>query len=266
MSLKLKSTASFFVRSGLSLIRKNRYVRLSPNYTGKIYFFDKKLRSFFYVLSRNKIDSLTADQIYTNADYDLRFMIRYQELMEKFLKAESVGQKNLIIDCGANIGLSARYFAEEFPGALVVAIEPDASNFKMAVRNCEHLSNVVIKNCAIGSKKGFVKIANQDADSNAFTTIRENSDQGIEIVTVPEILSDYDGHQLFLAKIDIEGFESDLFQQETDWVKSAAIIIIELHDWLFPRRGTSINFLRVISEEDRDFIFKGENIFSIRNL
>lgn len=40
-------------------------------------------------------------------------------------------------------------------------------------------------------------------------------------------------------------------------------MIIELHDWLFPRSGSSANFLRVIAAMDRDFLIGGENIFSI---
>ncbi|MBH5294795.1 FkbM family methyltransferase [Salmonella enterica] len=43
------------------------------------------------------------------------------------------------------------------------------------------------------------------------------------------------------------------------------VCIIELHDWLYPGEGTSGPFLRLCGQRDRDFIYRGENIFSVSN-
>ena len=91
---------------------------------------------------------------------------------------------------------------------------------------------------------------------------------GVQGVTVPEILARYPksgGYLPFIVKIDIEGFESDLFAENTAWVDEFPILIIEMHDWLFPGQGTSSNFLKAIAGLDRDFVYLGENVFSIRN-
>ena len=69
----------------------------------------------------------------------------------------------------------------------------------------------------------------------------------------------------FIVKIDIEGGEDNLFSMNTNWVEEIPMVIIELHDWLLPKQKTSMNFLKTISELDRDFNIKGENIFSIKN-
>jgi hypothetical protein len=69
----------------------------------------------------------------------------------------------------------------------------------------------------------------------------------------------------FMVKIDIEGGEQDLFESNTDWVEHTAIVVVELHDWLFPRQRTSLPFLRCVSALDRDFVYRGENVFSINN-
>ena len=69
----------------------------------------------------------------------------------------------------------------------------------------------------------------------------------------------------FIVKIDIEGGEENLFSMNTDWIKKIPMVIIELHDWLLPKQRTSTNFLKTVSELDRDFNIKGENIFSIKN-
>jgi hypothetical protein len=71
--------------------------------------------------------------------------------------------------------------------------------------------------------------------------------------------------ELFLVKIDIEGGENRLFECDDEWVERAMVIIIELHDWLMPGTANSRNCLKALSRYNRDFLFIGENVFSIRN-
>jgi len=73
------------------------------------------------------------------------------------------------------------------------------------------------------------------------------------------------GSAPFIAKIDIEGGEADLFTPPTDWVDQFPLMIVELHDWLMPGQGTSRTFLQCVAGRDRDFVHIGENVFSIRN-
>jgi hypothetical protein len=84
--------------------------------------------------------------------------------------------------------------------------------------------------------------------------------------TIPEI---YARHRPAcfpaIAKIDIEGAEKDVFNGALEWVRQTPVIIVELHDWLFPKQRTSAAFLQVIAGLDRDFITVGDNIFSIAN-
>ena len=40
----------------------------------------------------------------------------------------------------------------------------------------------------------------------------------------------------FIVKVDIEGFEADLFSANTQWVGRTPIIITELHNWLIRER------------------------------
>ncbi len=262
----MKYLLSVFLRIPASLFRARcRFVRISPNRTGKIYFYDKKNRRIFHVMARDAVDSNTADQIYKNHDYDLTFLLRYDELQEKYDKIVKDGHVPLIVDCGANIGLAARYFAEEFARARVVAIEPSKANCTMIRRNCGHLENVEVCEAAIGSEAGFVEIDDCEADANSFRTVRTEGQYGIGVITFNDILSGRANHEPLIAKIDIEGFEDDLFSSSTEWVSKFPLIIVETHDWMIPGRATSRNFLRVIAEHKRDFVHRGENVFSIAN-
>lgn len=262
----MKTYLAYASRLVVSSLRDRcRFVRLSPGKTGKIAFYDKLKKRKFHVFSRGRIDSNTADQIYKNHDYDLQFLMRYEDIRAQYEDILKQGKTPLIVDCGANIGLSSRYFAEEFPEATLVAIEPDKGNCEMIGRNCGHLSNIVLKNAAVGSAPGFVDIVDPSADPNAFQMQRKDGAGGIELVTINGIIEEFPDTVPLLAKIDIEGFEKELFSANTEWVDRFPLLVIETHDWMMPKEANSQNFLKVIAQKDRDFIFRGENVFSIAN-
>ena len=54
-----------------------------------------------------------------------------------------------------------------------------------------------------------------------------------------------DGPTWFVVDGDIEGFEKDLFSQNTEWVQLFPLLIIELHDWMLPREANSEIFLEL---------------------
>ena len=247
-------------------LKRKRFLRLSPNTKGNLIFFDKKKKYFLNFTIRNTIDSITADQIFTYEEYDLKFLNRYFELYSLYKKAILKNKKPLIIDCGANVGFSSYFFAKEFNQSYVVAIEPEFNNYKMMKKNCRKLNNIGYLNKAIGPNDGFVKIENLNSDNNAFRTKKTNEKvNSIEMVSIDRILSDYSNYFPFIIKLDIEGFEKELFSKNVNWVDKFPIIIIETHDWMLPKMANSKTFLKVISKRNRDFIHRGENIFSISN-
>jgi len=259
--------AKFLVKLILAIIGKSRrFIRLNPSLNGYIYFFDKVNKKFFKIFSREKIDSITADQIFTNHCYNLQFLRRYDELQKIYNSIVKSGKTPLIIDCGSNIGLSTIYFAELFPEAKIVSIEPEINNFNLMKKNCNKLKNVIFLNAAIGSEKGFVSIANSHGDNNSFRTVISKKLNSIELVLLNDIFIQNHTDVPFIVKIDIEGFENNLFEKNTSWVKKTPLIIIEPHDWMLPNAANFRNFLKVISSENRDFIIQGENVYSLLNV
>jgi len=59
------------------------------------------------------------------------------------------GTPKLIIDAGANIGISALYFAQRFPDAKIYAIEPEEGNFELLKKNCNGRPNIILKKAAL---------------------------------------------------------------------------------------------------------------------
>ena len=110
-----------------------------------------------------------------------------------------------------------------------------------------------------------MRIEDPDAGHNAFRTVRSVGTEGIDVLTIDRVMKEFDTAVPFIVKIDIEGFESDLFSSNTEWIRRFPLILIELHDWLLPGQACSQNFLKAISAENRDFVHQGETIFSISN-
>ena len=204
-------------------------------------------------------------QIFINHDYGLYKLSRYQELNE-FYKKIILGKKiPLIIDCGANSGMAVRYFKETYDDAHVVGIEPDEANVKLAIKNNPYNKATLLR-AAIGNSETKVTIQNK-SNSHLGYQVKQDNKGDIEVITLNNLLKEFDknSYQPFIVKIDIEGFEENLFKKNVEWIDQFPILIIELHDWMFMKQGNSRNFLREISKRDRDFIFYGENVFSIAN-
>ena len=66
----------------------------------------------------------------------------------------------IIIDAGANIGLTSVYFANQFPEAKILAIEPEWSNFPYAKKNASYYSNIVPIHGALWKEEAVLNLSN----------------------------------------------------------------------------------------------------------
>lgn len=241
------------------------YVIIKLRFLKRIYIFNKITKRFIVLNVNSPIDHLTADEIFVRGSYSLSQLKLQKYIQHRYDETLKRGKKPLIIDCGANIGISSVYFGETFPNAKILAIEPDLENYMLCLKNTEKFPSIEARHAAISSKVGTVKLTNPSASSNEY--IVEAAATGtIRSITINNLLEQYPHCEGFIIKIDIEGGESDLFSSNTSWIDNCDIIMIELHDWLFPNKGTSVNFLNEIVKRNRDFLIRGENIFSIRIL
>ncbi len=206
-------------------------------------------------------------QVLKNGDYNFDRLRRAGELAELYHRLVRTGKAPLIIDAGANIGASAVFFASSYAQARVVAIEPERSNFDLLTANAAGLK-VECLHAAVAATAGTVNVVDPGEGYWGYRTsaLAEKAVHSVACVTINDI---YERHARdavpFIAKIDIEGSESELFAANTEWVERTPIIIIELHDWLMPGTANSRAFLECIAGRNRDFVYLGENVFSIDN-
>lgn len=196
------------------------------------------------------------------AEYDLSQFPQHTSIQAAYDRIVAAGRTPLIVDLGANIGVASVWFSCMYPRAHIVAVEPESSNADLCRRNTAG-RDVEVLTAAVGSTPGFVAVSETQDDKWAVTTKRDPRGE-TPICLVNDIVRAVRGGELFIVKIDIEGFEDDLFAANTEWVHQATVVIIEPHDWLMPAAATSRRFQRVFGALDRDLLIRGENLVYVR--
>lgn len=196
-------------------------------------------------------------QIFESQDYSLGRLQRGAELVALYDQIK----RPLILDLGANIGAAAVYFAMHFPRAHIVALEPQADNYALLKENVAGL-DVDARLAAVGSRDGEAALVDPGEGEWGYRTA---AGTGIRVEGAPRLVAEKiaAGFAPFVAKIDIEGAEAELFAGDTGWAERFPLVIIELHDWLLPRAGSARSFLAWAATRERDFVAIGENVFSI---
>lgn len=168
------------------------------------------------------------------------------------------GETPIIIDAGANIGASSRWFKAEYPLAHVIAVEPDPNNFGVLKRNCWDLEPI---EAAIGSASGR---AQMKLGRRGWGTRTLRDVEGIvPVITIPEI-TERANSRLFIVKIDIEGFENDLFADNLSWLDDVFVVYIEPHDWMLARQHSSKTFQAAFGARNFELLINGENLIYVR--
>jgi FkbM family methyltransferase len=214
------------------------------------------------VLRSGTSDAKTFQQVFRDRQYELTSAFHAAVIADAYSRILAAGRTPVIVDCGANNGAGAIWFAQQFPEAAVVAIEPDPSTAELCRRNTRG-RNVVVRQAAVGAYGGTARMVTDGLDSWAYRTERD-PDGDTEVVTISQAVDGVDNAELFIVKVDVEGFEAELFSAATEWVGDATAIFIEPHDWLFPGAGTSREFQRTMARHDLDVLLMGENLLYVK--
>jgi FkbM family methyltransferase len=216
-----------------------------------------------FTLRPKSTDAAVVSQVFSWLQYDTSQFPQHARMVQAYRDILARDHRPLILDLGANNGASARWFAREYPEASIVAVEPDADNARICRLNTDGYPVEVVA-AAIGGSPGQVSLDSATASVSYQTT--RSSDGGVPVVTVGQILADRrSDHELFIVKIDIEGFEEDLFASGTEWVDEAHVIMIEPHDWKFPDRDTSRHLQETMGRLPFHLLLSGENLIYVRH-
>lgn len=174
-------------------------------------------------------------------------------------------EPKLIIDGGAYVGYSAVFFANKFPEAKIIALEPEDSNFKLLEENTRNYKNIELVKAGIWHKPAHLRIKDMGLGHFGFM-VEEVTDQeefSFEAITIGEILQRSGYRGIDILKLDIEGSEKEVFSHAYEnWLNLVNVLIVELHDRIKP--GCSEAFYCAVNLYNFIKYQRGENIILMK--
>jgi FkbM family methyltransferase len=175
----------------------------------------------------------------------------------------------VIIDAGANIGLASIYFANKYPSAQIIAIEPEESNFALLRNNVAPYSTIVPIQAALWNKVGEISLVDPGLGKWGFMTQEQNTSEAkfgvtchkVTAITIEKVIHDFKLDKIDILKIDIEGAEKEVFTDTSPWIEKVDTLIIELHEDM--KNGCNRSFYNGSNNFDNEWK-QGENLYLSR--
>jgi FkbM family methyltransferase len=166
----------------------------------------------------------------------------YEILLKSEYKSEYYIPKQvnpkIILDIGANIGITSIYLANRFPKAKIYSFEPFPDNYEILKKNAQTYNNIEVFNFGLGSKEGDFDIYLSE-DSENFGGVSFYPEAGgvtntatfkCKIKNINNILKEIDITSIDLIKIDTEGAEFDILTSlDSEILSNVSWITGELH-------------------------------------
>lgn len=201
-----------------------------------------------FTLRANPYDYVTFEEVLLRRSYEL---------------PESI-VPSTIIDGGGNIGLTAVFFANRYPKASIVTVEPDTANFKLLEANCIPYQNIMPVRAGIWSHPCHLQIIDKGQGNNAFMVqeISQPAAGSIEAWSIDGIMKKQQWETVDVIKLDIEGSEKQVFEKNYEnWLPKTKALFVELHDRMV--EGSSKAVFAAISKYNFSCEIVGENLLFV---
>ncbi len=150
---------------------------------------------------------------------------------------EDIRKAKVIIDIGANIGITSLYFASLNPKAKIFAFEPHPETFKRARENfgLNNFKNIQLINLGLGNRKASMRLYEVEASNPGMNRIMNDEQLNIpyctiEIEMLDDVLTQYNIQKVDFIKMDVEGFEHNVLMGAVKTLHSHPVLVIELDD------------------------------------
>jgi FkbM family methyltransferase len=139
---------------------------------------------------------------------------------------------NRILDLGANIGAAMAYFAQLWPKASIACVEPQAENVSV-LRHTIALNGLSAEvfPAAVAVEDGVIEffVDTGDPSSSSLQGGPDWEKRSVSALSVPALMQKMGWDSIDLLKIDIEGYEAQLFSRNADWLARTSEITGEAH-------------------------------------
>ncbi len=168
----------------------------------------------------------------------------------------------IIVDCGANIGMSVLYFKKMYPEARITAFEANPHAFDMLKQNVEsnHLEDVELHNIALYDTETEISFFIGEDVGTLLGSIKQERGGGHELKVKAERLSTYLAKMdaVDLIKMDVEGAEVKIFADlaESGTITKAKEYIVEYHHNMDDEKSNLASFLQLFESNGYSYNVK----------
>jgi len=152
-------------------------------------------------------------------------------------------EPTVIVDLGANIGLTALVLAARFPEARLVCVEPHPENAQLLRHNLTCLgARAMILEAALADCAGPIALSLEAEHYNA-SLVRDGA-RVVEVaaLTMEDVMQHSGITEIDLLKMDIEGAEYLILKSRPEWLNRVKLLLAELHG---PHQAEMLDWLRV---------------------
>ncbi len=197
-------------------------------------------------------------------------LIFQQIFMDRDYYFDVLRKPDIIVDAGANIGLSSIYFANKFPHSRIIAIEPEKNNYEILKRNVEQYVNIVPVCAALWHMDTMLDVVDIGRGEWAYMTdthseVKKHTNtirNKTRAITVETLIRENAIDHIDIFKIDIEGAEREVFMDPSSWIEKVDCLIVELHERMKP--GCDRSFYNGTRGFDNKWSWR-ENVYLTRN-
>lgn len=226
-----------------------RYLLKEPYHT----LSSKSERTFLQLLRkyadlpRHKEISATFDGLSFRVPDPLSFVWQYKEIYADECYAFRCSHNNpVILDCGANIGMSVAYFKQHFPNTSITAFEASPEIAHILRDNLvsnQLATGVTIIEKAVWKHNDGIYFGNMGDDSSSI--FQSENQVLIPSIRLKEVIEQH--KQIDFLKIDIEGAETDVLIDCGKSLQKVQNMFVEFHSYI-GQPQTLANVIQVIEE------------------
>jgi len=230
----------------------------------------KKLNSFFHNpyskvninwFSIKYLKHLPSNKLHSHKLFDnptlfyegYEFLHGITEIFIEEVYKQTLPENAIIIDCGANIGLSVIYMKRNYPSARITAFEPDNKNYELLRKNLQshNISNVEIRKEAVWIEDTMISFIEE---GNMGSKIEQTNKSGQCLVKAVR-LKDFLQLKVDFLKLDIEGAEYQVLKDIQYDLKNVNNLFVEYHG-LFNQSGELIEIFSILKNAGFNFYIK----------
>jgi FkbM family methyltransferase len=149
------------------------------------------------------------------------------EIFIENIYKQKLGSSPYIIDCGANIGLSVIYMKRLYPGAEIIAFEPDEKNFDLLKKNINAFGykDVELRQEAVWINNTTLQFAGEGSMSSRIEAGNSQNTTSVRAIRLRDFLD----RPVDFLKIDIEGAEYDVINDIAEQLHFVQHLFLEYH-------------------------------------